>query len=153
MAAYHDDEWGELPASDRDYFERLVLEMFQAGLAWRTILRKREGFRRAFAGFAPDRVGGFGPDDVARLLADREIVRNRGKIEAAIHAANVFLDIVREHGSFAGFLESAQREGTDPAEILRPRLRFFGPTIAESFFQSVGAQPVQHEPRCWKAGS
>lgn len=151
MAAYHDDEWGERPATDRDYFERLVLEMFQAGLAWSTILNKRDGLRRAFAGFDPAAVASFGPDDVERLLSDASIIRNRGKVEAAIKAAGEFLDLVREHGSFGAFVEDTGSDGDALFAALRPRLRFFGPTIAESFFQSVGAVPAPHESGCWKA--
>jgi len=97
---YHDREWGVPVHDDRLLFEFLVLEGAQAGLSWLTILRKREGYRRAFAGFDPKRVAKFGARDVARLLADASIVRNRQKIAAAIQNAKAFLEVTREFGSF-----------------------------------------------------
>jgi DNA-3-methyladenine glycosylase I len=91
--AYHDDEWG-LPVTDeRGLFERVSLEAFQSGLSWLTILRKREAFRAAFAGFEPDAIARFGPDDVERLLGDAGIVRNRAKIEATIANARATVDL------------------------------------------------------------
>ncbi|HTZ93383.1 MAG TPA: DNA-3-methyladenine glycosylase I [Streptosporangiaceae bacterium] len=91
--SYHDDEWGRPVRDDRGIFERLCLEAFQSGLSWLTILRKRENFRRAFRGFDIETVASFGPDDVARLLADSGIVRNRAKIEAAIANARAALGL------------------------------------------------------------
>ncbi len=90
MTRYHDEEWGVPAGDDVELFERLALESFQAGLSWRTILRKREAFRRAFGGFRPAVVAGFGAADVARLLADEGIVRNRAKVEATIANARAF---------------------------------------------------------------
>jgi DNA-3-methyladenine glycosylase I len=101
--AYHDTEWGVPQRDPRLLWEMLVLESFQAGLAWITILRKREGFRRAFAGFDPAAVAAFGPDDVARLLADAGIVRHRGKIEGAVASARAFLRL-EAGGGFAPFV-------------------------------------------------
>jgi len=91
--AYHDEEWGRRVRGDREIFERLSLEAFQSGLSWLTILRKRENFRKAFAGFDIAAVAGFGPDDEARLLADAGIVRNRAKISAAITNARAALEL------------------------------------------------------------
>jgi DNA-3-methyladenine glycosylase I len=91
--AYHDEEWGRPVRGDRVIFERLCLEAFQSGLSWLTILRKRENFRKAFAGFDIETVAGFGSDDVARLLADAGIVRNRAKINAAITNARATLEL------------------------------------------------------------
>jgi len=102
--AYHDEEWGVPLHDDRRLFEFLVLEGAQAGLAWITILRKREGYRRAFAGFEPARVAAFDGADVARLLADPGIVRNRAKIASAIANARAFLAVQAEFGSFDAFL-------------------------------------------------
>jgi DNA-3-methyladenine glycosylase I len=90
---YHDREWGRPVRGERALFERITLEAFQSGLSWLTILRKREGFRAAFDGFDPERVARFGPDDVARLLADRSIVRNRAKIEATVTNARATLNL------------------------------------------------------------
>src|SRR5918996_2223353 len=102
--AYHDREWGVPVRDDRRLFEFLILEGAQAGLSWSTILRKRENYRRALAGFDPARVARFGSRDVRRLLADEGIVRHRGKIEAAIRNARAFLAVQAEHGSFASYL-------------------------------------------------
>src|SRR5499427_349967 len=96
---YHDREWGFPVVDDRRLFEKLCLEGFQAGLSWLTILRKREAFRRGFAGFDPAAVARFGARDVTRLLADPGIVRHRGKIESAIHNAARALEVIDERGS------------------------------------------------------
>ena len=101
---YHDQEWGVPRRDDRGQFEFLILESAQAGLSWTTILRKREGYRKAFAGFDPVKVAAFGPADVERLLADSGIVRNRKKIEAAIGNARLFLELAAKHGSFSNYI-------------------------------------------------
>jgi len=101
--AYHDLEWGVPVTDDRKLFEFLILEGAQAGLSWLTILRRREGYRKAFAGFDPKKVARFDESDVARLLADTGIIRNRLKIRAAIRNARVFLDIQKEFGSFSAY--------------------------------------------------
>jgi DNA-3-methyladenine glycosylase I len=102
--AYHDNEWGVPVHDDRLLFEFLILEGAQAGLSWLTILRKREAYRRAFAGFDAERVARFGPRQVARLLADAGIVRNRLKIEAAVSNAQRFLDVQEAFGSFDAYV-------------------------------------------------
>lgn len=104
MAAYHDKEWGRPLRDDRKIFEFLVLEGMQAGLSWRTVLNKRENFRRAFAGFDPVRVARYTARDVRRLLADAGIIRNRQKILAAINNARRFLEVQKEFGSFARYI-------------------------------------------------
>jgi DNA-3-methyladenine glycosylase I len=114
--AYHDREWGFPVADDVPLFEKLCLEGFQAGLSWLTILRKREAFRRAFAGFDPVRLSRFGPRDVTRLLRDEAIVRHRGKIESAVNNARRALELRREHGSLAAHLWSFE-----PPPSARPR--------------------------------
>ncbi|MDR0717878.1 MAG: DNA-3-methyladenine glycosylase I [Azoarcus sp.] len=101
---YHDEEWGVPRLDDRGQFEFLTLEAAQAGLSWNTILKKREGYRRCFAGFDPEQVARFTRQDVERLLQDSAIVRNRKKIESAIHNARIFLDIAARHGSFSAWL-------------------------------------------------
>ncbi|MCC6626856.1 MAG: DNA-3-methyladenine glycosylase I [Chloroflexi bacterium] len=159
MVAYHDDEWGVPCRDDRELFARLALDGFQAGLSWAIILKKRDGFRRAFEGFDPDRVAGYGPDDVARLLADPGIIRNRQKIEATIGNARVWQAVQRETGSFAGFLWSfvggqplrhptgytaATLPATSPesdamSKALRQHgFRFVGSTICYAFMQGSG---------------
>ena len=111
--AYHDLEWGRPVADDHRLFEKLCLEGFQSGLSWLTILRKREHFRRAFAGFDPVVVAGFGPDDVERLLGDAGIVRHRGKITSTVNNAARALEVVDEFGSLAAYAWSFE---PDPAE-------------------------------------
>lgn len=106
MKAYHDSEWGVPLHDDNKLFEFLVLEGFQAGLSWLIVLRKREAFRKAFAGFDPARVAGFTAADVERLLNDQGIIRNRSKIEAVIHNAVCFLRVREEFGSFDRYIWS-----------------------------------------------
>jgi DNA-3-methyladenine glycosylase I len=101
---YHDTEWGVPVRDDRRHFEFLVLEGAQAGLSWLTVLRKREGYRRLFAGFDPARVARFGPAEVDALLREPGIIRNRKKIEAAVNNARAFLAIQERHGSFNSFI-------------------------------------------------
>ena len=128
--AYHDDEWGRPVADDVRLYEKICLEGFQSGLSWLTILRKREGFRRAFAGFDPAAVAGFGAADVDRLLADAGIVRHRGKIEATIANARATLQAQEQHGSLASLVWSFE-----PPRRGRPvpkRLGDLPPTTVES---------------------
>lgn len=158
--AYHDAEWGFPVRDDRRLFEKLSLESFQAGLSWRTILRKRDAFRRAFDDFEPARVARYGPADVGRLLADAGIVRHRGKIEATIDNAARALEIAEEKGSLAAYVWSfeplpgerpprisydAVRELSEtPAsralsgDLRRRGWRFLGPTTAYAFMQAAG---------------
>jgi DNA-3-methyladenine glycosylase I len=152
--AYHDSEWGVPSHDDRHLFEMLVLEGSQAGLSWSTILHRRSGYRRAFAGFDPAVVARFGPAEVARLVADPGIVRHRGKIEAAIANAQAVLAVSNKHGSLDAFLwglvpDAPIRGGRDiPAEtpgsralskdLKRHGFRFVGPTTCYAFMQAVG---------------
>ena len=155
--AYHDREWGRPEADGRALWEKLILDGFQAGLAWITILRKREGFRAAFAGFEPERIAGWGEAEVARLLDDPGIVRHRGKIEATIGNARAYLEIEAREG-FApflwrfvdgrprqnGFALSAQIPAATPQSeamskaLRKAGFRFCGPTIAYAFMQATG---------------
>jgi DNA-3-methyladenine glycosylase I len=158
--AYHDTEWGFPVADDRRLFEKLCLEGFQSGLSWLTILRKREGFRGAFAGFDFEQVARFGPKDVERLLGDAAIVRHRGKIEATISNAQRAVELVDEEGSLAAYVwrfepEPASRPKqltwaalvemaqTDESRALAKDLkrrgwRFVGPTTVYAFMQAMG---------------
>ena len=104
MQRYHDEEWGVPVHDDRKQFEFLILEGAQAGLSWRTILNRREGYRKAYAGFDPQRVARFGPRDVRRLVADTGIIRNRLKIEASIRNARAFLAVQEAFGSFDAYI-------------------------------------------------
>jgi DNA-3-methyladenine glycosylase I len=130
MTAYHDTEWGQPVHEDRKHFEFLILEGAQAGLSWSTILKKREGYREAFADFDPERVARFGARDVARLLANPRIVRNRLKIAAAISNARCFLETQAEQGSFDRYIWSFV-EGR-PIRNRRRALREIPPRTPES---------------------
>ena len=148
---YHDEEWGRPVLDERGLYERLCLEGFQSGLSWLTILRKREAFRRAFAGFEPDRVARFGDSDVERLLADAAIVRHRGKIEAAIANARGVIAL-RETTPLPELLWS-YRDDRDGARELSRRLksagfRFVGPTTVLSAMQACGIVN-DHVARCF----
>jgi DNA-3-methyladenine glycosylase I len=151
--AYHDEEWGRPVRDERGLYERLCLEGFQSGLAWITILRKREAFRAAFAGFEPERVAGFGERDVERLLGDAGIVRHRGKIEAAIANARATVEL-REAGTPLPDLVWAHRDGTqtDAAELSKQLraagFRFVGPTTVYAAMQACGVVN-DHLPDCW----
>ena len=163
-AAYHDEEWGRPVTDDRGIYERLVLEGFQSGLSWLTILRKREGFRAAFAGFEIEAVARFGKRDVRRLLADAEIVRHRGKIEAAIANAKAaaaldvgLAELVWSHAPSGrraaprGYadLASVTPESTALSKELKRRgFRFVGPTTAYAAMQACGIVD-DHLAGCW----
>ena len=156
--AYHDEEWGVAIYDDRALFELLMLECFQAGLAWITILRKREAFRAAFVGFDPERVAAFEEADIARLLADPGIVRHRGKIEATIAAARLWLKIMEAPNGFSNLIWSfvdgkprqnawrslAEVPASTPESVAMSRalkkqgFRFCGPTICYAFMQAAG---------------
>lgn len=169
--AYHDDEWGRPVLEDARLFEKLVLEGFQSGLSWITILRKREAFREVFAGFDPARVAAFGPDDVARLVEDARIVRHRGKIEAAIANAAAAVTMIGEFGGLAPFVWAHAEEGlpaprsmaeipaATPASaalstsLKRHGWRFVGPTTVYAFMQAMGLvndhlDGCRARPRC-----
>jgi DNA-3-methyladenine glycosylase I len=156
--AYHDDEWGRPVHDDHRLFEKLCLEGFQSGLSWLTILRKRENFRAAFAGFDPEVVADFGEPEVERLLQDAGIIRHRGKIEATINNANRALEVIDEFGSLDAYLWSWEPEEREPdvkdpsaetpavtatstalsKELKKRGWRFVGPTTVYAFMQAMG---------------
>lgn len=156
--AYHDQEWGVPEYDDRALFEKLVLDGFQAGLSWITILRKRENFREAFDGFDPERIVRYTPARVEKLLKNEGIIRHRGKIEATITNARAWLDIMDQDGGFSGYLwdfvdgKPQQNAFTHmkqvPAEtemsaklsksLKSKDFRFCGPTIVYAFAQAIG---------------
>jgi DNA-3-methyladenine glycosylase I len=146
---YHDSEYGVPQDDDRVLFERLVLEINQAGLSWLTILKKRAGFAAAYAGWDFDRVAGFGEADVARLLQDPGIVRNRLKIAAAIENAIRIQEIRRSHGSFKAWLDAHHpREKADWVKLFKRNFRFTGGEIVGEFLMSLGYLPGAHDPNC-----
>lgn len=169
MLAYHDEEWGVPSRDDVHLFELLTLEGAQAGLSWSTILRKRQGYRRAFAGFDPRVVARFDESDVERLLGDAGIVRNRLKVESAIVNARRVLEVQAEHASFASYLWSfvegepvvgrfrtlAELPAETPLskelskDLKRRGFRFVGPTTVYAFMQAVG-MANDHTTDCFR---
>ncbi len=167
---YHDEEWGRPVHDDRTLFEFLVLEGAQAGLSWLTVLRKREGYRRAFEEFDPGRVARFRPARVEALLRDPGIVRNRAKVTSAVDNARAFLEVQREHGSFDAFAWSfvggkpirrhprtlkdvppTTPESDAFSKALRARgFRFVGSTICYALMQACGLVD-DHVQGCWLA--
>jgi DNA-3-methyladenine glycosylase I len=146
---YHDQEYGFPAEEDAVLFERLVLEINQAGLSWLTVLKKREAFRRAFAGFEIDRVAGFGEADMARLLSDSGIVRNRLKIEAVIANARRIRELRASHGSFHNWLMAHHpRTLEEWTRLFRRNFRFTGTLIVSEFLMSLGFLPGAHQPEC-----
>lgn len=156
--AYHDEEWGVPEYDDRALFEKLILDGFQAGLAWITILRKRDNFRRAFDGFEPEIIARYGPEKVEALMQDPGIVRNRSKVVSTIRSAQSFLDIMEKGPGFSKLLwdinggtpvdnrltEADAPPVNSPAavamskELKKRGFNFVGPTIVYAFMQAVG---------------
>lgn len=151
---YHDSEYGFPSRDEAVLFERLVLEINQAGLSWETMLKKREGFRRAYSGFDVDAVAAYGEPDRERLLADAGIIRNRLKIEAAIHNAQVIQQLRASHGSFAGWLDAHVTDGKEPRDkaawvkLFKKTFRFTGGEITNEFLMSLGYLPGTHREDC-----
>ncbi len=169
---YHDEEWGVPEYDDRALFEKLILDGFQAGLSWRTILYKRDNFRKAFDGFNPEKIARYTPKKIERLMSDAGIIRSNTKINAAIGNAKIYLDIMeKEPDGFSGFLwdfvdgvpivnklsdyrkhQVKSRESEAMAKELKRRgFKFCGPVIVYAFMQAVG-MVNDHETRCsrWK---
>jgi len=164
LRAYHDEEWGVLEFDSRALWELLMLEGFQAGLAWITVLRKREAFRKAFKGFEPAKVAKFADTDIARLLADEGIIRSRAKIEATIAGARIFQEMKRSGEDFSEWLwgmvgKPIQNTGPVPAQTplaeemskaLKKRgFKFVGPVIVYAFMQAAG-MVNDHAEECFR---
>ena len=169
MVTYHDEEWGVPVHDDRKLFEFLVLDAFQAGLSWSTILNKRENFRKAFANFEPEKIAGFTERKIERLLLDKGIVRNRPKVTATVANAKAFLKIQDECGSFDSFVwqfvggspkknrwrsmgqvPASTRESDAMSKALKERgLKFVGSTICYAFMQAAG-MVNDHKVSCFR---
>lgn len=169
MLDYHDDEWGVPEHDDRALYEKLVLDGAQAGLSWRTILHRREGYRKAFRGFHPEKIARWGPREVERLMADAGIVRNRAKIRSAITNAQALLAVQDEIGSFDAFLwdfvdgemvvnrwkrldqlpASTPLSGRISKELKRRGFTFVGPTIVYAYMQAIG-MVNDHVTACYR---
>ena len=155
MQAYHDEEWGVPERDSRALWEKLMLDGFQAGLAWITVLKKRDAFRKAFAGFEPKKVARFGEPDITRLLGNEKIIRSRAKIESTIHGARIYLDMKVRGDDFSAFCwsftEGKVLKGDGRAfvpetelsqqiskELQRRGFKFVGPVIVYAWMQAVG---------------
>jgi DNA-3-methyladenine glycosylase I len=166
MRAYHDEEWGVPQRDGRMLWEMLMLEGFQAGLSWITVLRKRDALRRAFVGFEPSKVALFGERDIARLMADASIIRARAKIEATIRGAQIFCEMEQAGDRFAAFcwaftdgevvmgtgrtvVASSPLSGHISKEMKRRGFKFVGPTIVYAWMQAVGIVN-DHSIRCFR---
>ncbi|MBE3605147.1 DNA-3-methyladenine glycosylase I [bacterium] len=146
---YHDREYGFPTRDERALFERLVLEINQAGLSWLTILKKRESFRAAFDNFEVDKIARYGERQRARLLADQSIIRNRLKIDAAIENARRVVELRREHGSFAGWLDLHHpMDKPEWVKLFKRTFLFTGGEITGEFLLSTGYLPGAHEESC-----
>lgn len=165
MREYHDKEWAVPEHDSRALWELLMLEGFQAGLAWITVLRKREAFRKAFKGFDPAKVARFGEKDIARLMGDAGIIRARAKIDATIAGAQIFLEMEKSKQDFAAFVwelaggKTIENHGPVPAqtplsteiskELKRRGFKFVGPTIVYAFMQASGIVN-DHAENCFR---
>jgi DNA-3-methyladenine glycosylase I len=166
MRAYHDEEWGVPERDPRALWEKLMLDGFQAGLAWITVLRKRDAFRRAFAGFDPAKVAAFGETDIMRMLDDPGIIRSRAKIEASIGAARIYCDMTDAGEDFSAFCWSFTQgkvlkgdgrtipSKTELSELVSKELKrrgfkFVGPTIVYAWMQAVGIVN-DHAENCFR---
>ena len=160
---YHDDEWGVETHDDKELFEMLILESFQAGLSWITILKKRENFKKAFDNFDVVKVADYGKDKVEELLANEGIIRHKGKITSAINNAQIFIEIQKEFGSFNEYIWSFTNGEIIKAEYLtesklskiiskdlkKRGMKFVGPTIIYSYLESIGVID-NHQKDCFK---
>ena len=160
---YHDEEWGIPTHDDRELFEMLVLESFQAGLSWITILKKRQNFKKAFDDFDVEKVAGYGESKISELLENEGIIRHRGKITSAINNAQVLIEIQKEFGSFDSYIWSFTDGEIIKAEYLtesdlskdiskdlkRRGMKFVGPTIIYSYLESIGIID-NHQEGCFK---
>ena len=146
---YHDHEYGFPQREEAVLFERLLLEINQAGLSWETMLRKRDGFRAAYSGFDVDRVARYGERDRARLLADPGIIRNRLKVEAAIHNARIIQQLRDTHGGFAAWLDAHHPlPKAEWVKLFKKTFRFTGGEITGEFLMSLGYLPGAHRADC-----
>jgi DNA-3-methyladenine glycosylase I len=160
---YHDEEWGVPTHDERELFEMLVLESFQAGLSWITILKKRENFRKAFDDFDVEKVAGYDENKVEELRSNEGIIRHKGKISSAINNAKIFIEIQKEFGSFnnyiwgftdgeiikSEYLTESMLSQTISKDLKRRGMKFVGPTIIYSYLESIGIID-NHEQNCFK---
>ena len=160
---YHDEEWGVPTHDDKELFEMLVLESFQAGLSWITILKKRDNFRKAFDSFDVEKVASYSEEKVEELRQDEGIIRHKGKITSAINNAQIFIEIQKEFGSFdeyiwgftdgeiikAEYKTESELSGRISKDLKKRGMKFVGPTIIYSYLESIGIID-NHQENCFK---
>lgn len=160
---YHDNEWGVPKYDDHELLELLILESFQAGLSWETVLNKRENFRAAFDDFDLDKICSYDQDKIESLMQNKGIIRNRRKIGAAVQNANIFKEIKKEYGSFSDYIwsftdghiiyendkSSSELSDMISKDLKKRGMTFVGTTIIYSYLQSIGVIN-SHEDGCWK---
>ena len=159
---YHDEEWGVLNFDEQYLFEMLILESFQAGLSWECVLNKREAFRKAFQGFQAQKVATYDDNKIAELQNNKDIIRNKLKIKAAVNNAKIFLKIQKEYGSFGAYLKgftggkqiievgktTSPLSDTLSADLQKRGMKFVGSTIIYSYLQAIGVI-TSHEENCF----
>lgn len=154
---YHDREWGQPIRTDAGHLERMALEIFQCGLSWKIVLVKRPALQNAFEGFELSTVARMSARDVARLVGNPAIIRNRMKIEATIHNARRFIELAEKNGSYRKWFQAlpaatpAQRRGL--FEVFKENFRFMGPETTKCYLMGVGKIPPAHDRHCWRARS
>ncbi|MCY3748999.1 MAG: DNA-3-methyladenine glycosylase I [Chloroflexi bacterium] len=151
LRQYHDDVWGERPANDAEFFERMLLEIFHAGLSWTLIWNKHQGIRNAYHGFNVNAVAAYGSADIARLLDDPNVIRSERKIAAAIENARTVQEIQDSHGSFRDFLLDLPTSTNGKINALRKSFKFMGPGTSRAFLESAGLVAPPHHDYCYKA--
>ena len=151
LRQYHDDVWGEHPADDSEFFERMLLEIFHAGLSWTLIWNKHQGMRDAYDGFDIAAVAAYGSADIGRLLADTNAIRSEKKIVAAIENARTVQEIQDRDGSFQDFLLGLPTNTNGKINTLKKRFRFMGPGTSRGFLESAGLVAPPHHAYCFKA--
>lgn len=151
LRQYHDNVWGERPAGDAEFFERMLLEIFHAGLSWTLIWNKHQGFLEAYDGFDIAAVAAYGSDDIGRLLADPRVIRSERKIAAAIENARTVQDIQNRDGSFQDFLLGLPDSTNGKINALKKTFRFMGPGTSRGFLESSGLLAPPHHAYCFKA--
>lgn len=159
---YHDEEWGRPNFNEQYLFEMLILESFQAGLSWECVLNKREAFRKAFDGFNAEKIASYDDDKITELQNNKDIIRNKLKIQAAVNNANIFLEIQKEYGSFREYLKGFTGEqqiievnqttsslsDVLSADLQKRGMKFVGSTIIYSYLQAIGVI-YSHEEECF----
>ena len=148
LTDYHDKEWGKVIKDDDQLFERMTMEVFQAGLSWKIVLVKRDAFRKAFSGFEISKVARYGEKQIDRLMNDKAIIRNQRKILATIHNAKALLNVQKEYGSFFKFIKQLDIENNTVKEM-KKHFKFMGEETVKCFLMGCGRVAAPHEKKCY----